>query len=93
MQVQDEEDEEAIPVTPTKSSPKVSPTKESPTTADWMNSPTQPPHHPCTIYITKSLEFITKSVECSNQIVVKLPVVSYLQFRIITAKKRIRQVI
>lgn len=34
MQVQDEEDEEAIPVTPTKSSPKVSPAKESPITAD-----------------------------------------------------------
>ena len=34
MQVQDEEDEEAKPVTPTKSSPTVSPTKESPTTED-----------------------------------------------------------
>ena len=34
MQVQDEEDEEAKPVTPTKSSPNVSPTKESPTTED-----------------------------------------------------------
>ena len=34
MQVQDEEEEEAIPVTPTKSSPKVSPAKESPTTVD-----------------------------------------------------------
>lgn len=34
MQVQDEEDEEAKPVTPTKSCPKVSPTKESPSTAD-----------------------------------------------------------
>ena len=35
MQVRDEEDEEeAIPVTPTKSSPKVSPAKESPETED-----------------------------------------------------------
>lgn len=34
MQVQDEEDEEPIPVTPTKSSPKGSPAKESPTTED-----------------------------------------------------------
>ena len=46
MQVQDEEEEEAIPVTPTKSSPKVSPAKESPTTVDWMKSPTQPHLHP-----------------------------------------------
>ncbi|KAL9956769.1 hypothetical protein ACROYT_G038302 [Oculina patagonica] len=34
MQVQDEEDEEPVPVTPTKSSPKGSPAKESPTTED-----------------------------------------------------------
>lgn len=30
MQVQDEEEDEAVPVTPTKSSPKASPANESP---------------------------------------------------------------
>ena len=34
MQVQDEDDEEAVPVTPTKSSPEATPVKESPAASD-----------------------------------------------------------
>ena len=41
MQVQDEDDEEAVPVTPTKSSPEATPVKESPAASDWKKHSTQ----------------------------------------------------
>ena len=41
MQVQDEDDEEVVPVTPTKSSPEATPVKESPAASDWKKHSTQ----------------------------------------------------